>query len=658
VNSRLLVPADPRSGEGAATRTALSAPAVVVAILAVVYAAVYSWLAIRRHEAFQSHAFDLGNMDQAVWNTLHGHLLRFTDMAVGNHVLTTRLAIHVEPTLVLLAPLYLIHSGPETLLVVQAVVVSSGACAAYLLARRASLSPWVSLVFPIAYELHPSLQNALLDDFHAVTLSAALLLWALYFAFTGSTAGFAISAVLAAGTKENVGLLIAMIGVALVLRGCRAGWAALVLGIAWFLIAVQIIIPAFNPGGSPYLGRYSYLGHGLWGIARSVVTNPGLVLGTLLSPARLGYLGDLLSPLAFVPVLGLPVLLLATPSLAINMLSADPRMYSGFYQYSAEILPFVVAAGIAAVSLCARLKGQTTRRVVSGTLAGLILVASAVSTYIYGFSPLASGFVIPSAGPHQAIEQRILASIPADAVVSAADEIEPHVSDRQTVYMLPTIHPRNGPRAKYLVLDATTASLPVTPGTLHRVAERALQHGYGIVAADDGVLLLKSGASNRRLPPTFWTWIYDRPARETPEKAHWGGLALTGVVVHPASREVNRSRPAISVEAVWFDRHRLSSHSAIRFYLSPVYNGPHPAFSAAWTSEGDSPTWDWLPIQRWPAGREIVASSLSLLPPVGRSGKVDVAIGVAGNGPAQRAGAERVSGQPKLVRIATVEVAG
>ncbi len=89
-------------------------PWVLLGIMVLAFAIGFSWLSLLRHDAFQSHAFDLGNMDQAVWNTLHGHLLRFTDMAVGSRVLTNRLAIHVEPILPLLALLYLMHAGPQT----------------------------------------------------------------------------------------------------------------------------------------------------------------------------------------------------------------------------------------------------------------------------------------------------------------------------------------------------------------------------------------------------------------------------------------------------------------------------------------------------------------------------------------------------------------
>jgi len=86
------------------------------------------------------------------------------------------------------------------------------------------------------------------------------------------------------------------------------------------------------------------LGHGLGGVLRGATSHPGLVVRTLISVPRLDYLDDLLHPLAFTSLLALPVLLLALPALLINMLSADVRMYSGFYQYSAEVVPFVVAS--------------------------------------------------------------------------------------------------------------------------------------------------------------------------------------------------------------------------------------------------------------------------------------------------------------------------
>jgi uncharacterized membrane protein len=648
------------------------APWVLVALMTVIFAAVFIWLSLLRHQAYQSHAFDLGNMDQAAWNTIHGAPLRFTDMALPDgRVLTDRLAIHVEPLLVPISLLYLVHGGPETLLVLQPLVVATGAVPAYLLARRASLGPWQSLVFPAAYLLHPSLQNALLDDFHAVTLSAALLLWAMYYLVVDSLWAFAAFAVLAAATKEEVALLVALLGAALFLRRRVAGACTFVGGVLWFLIAVSVIIPHFNPGGhSPYLARYAYLGHGLRGALVGLATKPGVVWHTLTSPPRLLYLDAILDPAGFVPALGLPVLLLALPTFAINMLSDDPTMYSGFYQYSAEVVPYVTVAAIAGVRAASFWSDRHLvlgARLVSPVLTGLVLVAAVAAGWIYGFTPLSQGYAVPSAGLHQALESRILRTIPRNAVVAAADEIEPHMSDRKTVYLLPTVHPRNGPSAQYIALDASIPSQPVTPRVLRGVASRALSDRYGVVAARDGVLLLKRGARRSRLPAPFFSFIYAGMPRQRLRGLHWGPLSLVGITVHPSYGWVNRARPAVEVETYWRTRAPLSDRVRIEFATSPLYTArpvpagfrPAPAGRArgSWAYESDSPTWDWLPLRGWPVHRTIHVASLPVTLAGAEVGKADVAVDVSGLGPARGVPASRsVAGSSTMVRLTTVDV--
>src|ERR1700730_5033295 len=53
--------------------------------------------AVLRYTTFKATAFDLGNMDQANWNTLHGHPLEFTNHSSNWYGAPIRLAEHVEP---------------------------------------------------------------------------------------------------------------------------------------------------------------------------------------------------------------------------------------------------------------------------------------------------------------------------------------------------------------------------------------------------------------------------------------------------------------------------------------------------------------------------------------------------------------------------------
>src|SRR2546428_14154325 len=49
---------------------------LIVLMLIVVDSALVGQHALVRYQTYHADAFDLGNMDQAIWNTLHGHPLR------------------------------------------------------------------------------------------------------------------------------------------------------------------------------------------------------------------------------------------------------------------------------------------------------------------------------------------------------------------------------------------------------------------------------------------------------------------------------------------------------------------------------------------------------------------------------------------------------
>ena len=115
---------------------------VLLAAAITAYAAGFAALSSLRHEAFITGRFDLGNMVQAVWSTAHGHPLEMTELH-GDQI--SRLAAHVDPILVLFAPLWWIWPSPHMLLAVQAVVIALGAVPVFLLARKHLASPRAAL---------------------------------------------------------------------------------------------------------------------------------------------------------------------------------------------------------------------------------------------------------------------------------------------------------------------------------------------------------------------------------------------------------------------------------------------------------------------------------------------------------------------------------
>ncbi len=105
---------------------------LILWLLIVAFILTFATLALRRHAALATNGMDLGNVDQALWNTAHGDVLAFTNMAP----VRSRLALHVEPILFLFVPFYWIGlGGPQLLLLVQAVAVGLGALPLYWLAE-------------------------------------------------------------------------------------------------------------------------------------------------------------------------------------------------------------------------------------------------------------------------------------------------------------------------------------------------------------------------------------------------------------------------------------------------------------------------------------------------------------------------------------------
>src|SRR5215831_4563362 len=144
-------------------------------LLMLIYTLDMSYQAVLRYETFKATAFDLGNMDQVLWNTIHGRAFQFTNQAIDWYGPPTRLAVHFEPIILLLSLLYAFHADPRILLVFQTLVLVSGAVPIFLLTRK-HIPEWplVSVLMVLAYFLAPALLGLNIFDFHPISLATPL----------------------------------------------------------------------------------------------------------------------------------------------------------------------------------------------------------------------------------------------------------------------------------------------------------------------------------------------------------------------------------------------------------------------------------------------------------------------------------------------------
>lgn len=188
---------------------------LAVALLIVSYAVFFSAYTLSRHQAFLTLGFDLGNVDQALWSTTQGRILRFTN----RQGIRMRFGTHFEPILLLVSAAYLVHSGPETLLVLQSVVMTLGAWPIYRLAGRRLGNDWMGAVLALVYLLFPGLEAANIYDFHAVALAPPFLALAFWSLEEERYGRFVAWGLLAMACKEEIPLIIALMGLWLLARG-------------------------------------------------------------------------------------------------------------------------------------------------------------------------------------------------------------------------------------------------------------------------------------------------------------------------------------------------------------------------------------------------------------------------------------------------------
>lgn len=450
-------------------------PAGFVWLFAALYALVFSALTIRRHEVYSSARFDLGNMDQAIWNSAHGRILEVTS-ETGENV--GRLVNHADFLLLAYVPLYWVWASPYWLLVSQAVVVGLGAVPLYWLARRFLKRDWPAAMISAAYLLSPGLQSANTFDFHAQTLAPTFLLFAFFYLLERRLLPFAAFAVLAALCKEEISLIVAMMGlyVALVHRRLTWGIPVFVAGFGYFAFVMGVLIPSFNDGTPSELveGRYEEVGGSMSGMARTLFTDPAAVVGHALSGNKPAYLLDLIGLSLLLGLFSPAVLLIALPELAINLLSNRAQMSSVYYHYSAPIWPFIylaTAAGIARITgLVGRLaSGRRWREdlisVLPGVLAFWVLLFGAYMDLVYGPIPPARNYIenpvvmrqLPDGYVQNLDEALSLIPDDGDVSVSASNWLAPHLAHRETLYLFPTREGAGG-AADYIVVDLYRAS--------------------------------------------------------------------------------------------------------------------------------------------------------------------------------------------------------
>jgi uncharacterized membrane protein len=395
--------------------------------------------------SFRYGRFDLGNMVQAVWSTSEGRPLESTEGATGEQMV--RLGGHVDPFLALLAPLWALWPSPLALALAQIAVVAAGALPVFWLGRRHLASERAAGLLALAYLAYPWVATSAGTPIHPVTFAISLYLFCVWFLETERLGLFALCAVLAMSTGELMGVPIACLGLwyAIARGHRRAGGAIAVLGAAWTVVAVYVVVPAFSGEDSIFYGFYDRVGGSPFGVLRTLVTDPGAVLGALVEPHDVVYVVWLGLPLLGLFLLSPGLAAVGIPQLLANGLSDFRSMTDPRYHSVAAVIPFLVAATVLGIG---RMRGERQAR-----FAGSVLVCSAVLTVALapwsravGVNPLGGRESL--AKSHVSALTEAIGLIPPGVPVTASNPAGAHLSARRYVYSVPNLG-----RAEWALVD-------------------------------------------------------------------------------------------------------------------------------------------------------------------------------------------------------------
>jgi len=315
---------------------------------------VHHWLQVTFYRGF-----DTGIFDQAVRAYSRFQLPRVPIKGVyaglGENFL--QLGDHFSPIHALLAPLYWIWDDVRMLLLAQAAMYAVAAAVVWRFTRR-MLGTGPAYLVALAFGVSWGLQAATDTGYHELDWAVLLLAIAIERLYAGRHPQALAAAGLLLLVKEEMGLVVAILGLLFVLRGERRwGGVLAVSGIAWSALAIKVFIPAFG-GSSRQYWSYSSLGSGPGSAAKLTLTHPWRVVELAVSTPDKRQLLIWLLAVSIGACLLSPIALLALPSLALRLLSDQSNYSTVHFQYNALLMVVLLMAGVEGV---ARLVGWQAR---------------------------------------------------------------------------------------------------------------------------------------------------------------------------------------------------------------------------------------------------------------------------------------------------------
>lgn len=438
---------------------------------------------------------DVTVFDQAIWHLSHFQIPESTVRNISN-----LWGDHFHPILILLAPLYWLKSDVRVLLLAQALLISLGAWPIYQIAKFKLKSHFLAFTFAFCWLFYLGIQHALSFGFYPETLAITFLGYAIYFIIKDRKWLFLLFALLAMMCKENIALYIFALSVYFFFfERKKIGLISGAVSLIWFALAPKIVA---HIGGAYIYFFYGQLGQNFIGVVKTILTNPVYVLKTMINPAvKVDTMLYFFMPLAFLPFLT-PFFIVLLPNLAEKFLSSNPLLWQMGFHYAAGISTFLFVGAIYGAEKI--LKKNYFKKIPVNKIAfmGTLILMLNFLVFLHASGPLSSlfrkNYWKSSLDPEITVAYKY---IPNDASLSVQNTLGPGLGHREKIYLWD----ENPAKGDYILLSWKYSTYPLSSVKTYKEAIlRDLNNqNYGVLYADDVVLVLKKDETNKNLPVSW-----------------------------------------------------------------------------------------------------------------------------------------------------------
>jgi uncharacterized membrane protein len=465
-----------------------------IAVVTTACLAFYLYHAFADQAGYLTTGYDLGIFDQAVRAYSHFQVPMVPLKGAGYNIFGD----HFHPIIAVLAPLYWIWDDVGMLLIAQAVLTAASIPVVYRFARRRT-SEAMSLVIAATYGFGWPLQGLIDFDFHEVAFATPLAALAIDALDRRDDRRLLLWCGLLLLTREDMGLIVALIGGLVLAQGRGKRWTAAVMigvGVGMYFLTTSVIIPHFADGhGFSYGNQFGALGPSVGAAVANIVTHPWHAVAVFFTPSvKARTLAFLVLPLLLLPLRS-PYAVLALPLFAERFFNSRHNLWTATFHYNALpwlILFMAMIDGAHRFGLFdADVRAVRMRRALAAALAltPVLLIVIGDRVRVVPVTDLRKGYAhLPSGWLESARD--IDHWLPDNVCVAADNHLVPHLTGRDYT----TVAQAGTPDPDFYALDMfapDTGGNPPAPKPAE-VFATAVSDGYQVVYRAGTFLVLQS----------------------------------------------------------------------------------------------------------------------------------------------------------------------